>query len=314
MKVVRKVPPESAGLRADRFLADSIEGLSRARVKSLFMEGFVTCGAEQCKPDRKVAAGEEYCCTVPEPKPVDIRPEHIALSVLHEDPDIIIVDKPAGLVVHPAAGHREGTLVNALLGYFDKLPVINGEERPGIVHRLDKDTSGIIVVAKNDAAMKGMQQRFKDGEVEKIYAAIVRGVPPGSGRIESDIGRSTRDRKRMASVEKGGRLAITNYLLLEAFRGYGLVEVRIETGRTHQIRVHMADIGHPVAGDSTYGGRRSGRSKDETKDFRPARQMLHAWKLRFPHPVTGVVLAIEAKFPPDFEEALRVLREHTSGG
>lgn len=308
MKVVKKVPPESAGMRADRFLAGAIEGVSRSRVKALFADGLVKLRGDVCDPDSKVAAGEEYSCTIPEAKPVEIRPESIALTVVHEDPDIIVVDKPAGLVVHPACGHPSGTLVNALLAYCDELPVINGEQRPGIVHRLDKDTSGLIVVARNDAAMRGMQNLFKSGDVEKTYAAIVRGLPEGRGRIESEIGRSRRDRKKMASVEKGGKQAVTEYCILEAFRGYALVEVRIETGRTHQIRVHMSDIGHPVAGDSQYGGRRAGRVKDGVDGFAPARQMLHAWKLRFPHPVTGGALALTAEFPQDFEGALQLLR------
>lgn len=308
MKVVKKVPLESVGVRADRFLADAIDSVSRSRLKTLFAEGQVTVDGHVCDPDRKVALDEEYSCNIPDPRPTEILAENIPLKVVHEDPDILVIDKPAGLVVHPAAGHRTGTLVNALLAYCDDLPVINGEQRPGIVHRLDKDTSGLIVVARNDAAMRGMQELFKAGEVNKVYAAIVRGLPQGKGRIESEIGRSRRDRKRMASLEKGGRRAVTEYLILEALNGYSLIEVKIETGRTHQIRVHMSEAGHPVAGDATYGGRRSGRAKGGPEAFRPKRHMLHAWKLRFPHPVTGVPLALQAGFPPDFEETLQFLR------
>ena len=308
MIVVRKVPPESAGQRADRFLADSIKDLSRSRIKALFAEGLVACGGAVCEPDHRVQAGEEYSCTVPEARPVDLVPEQIPLKIVHEDRDIIVVNKPAGLVVHPAAGHSSGTLVNALLAHCDELPVIGGEQRPGIVHRLDKDTSGLIVVARNDEAMRGMQEMFKLGRVRKTYAAIVRGVPRGTGRIESDIGRSARDRKRMASVKSGGRHAITEYAVIESFGSYSLLEVRIETGRTHQIRVHMSDLGHPIAGDEKYGGRRSGRTREAVEGFSPGRQMLHAWKLRFQHPVSGVMLALEAEFPEDFCEALRVLR------
>ena len=171
-----------------------------------------------------------------------------------------------------------------------------------------KKANAQIVVAKNDAAMRGMQSIFKEGAVDKTYAAIVRGIPQGAGRVESEIGRSTRDRKRMASIEKGGRFAATEYLLLEAFDGYALIQVKIETGRTHQIRVHMSEIGHPVAGDAQYGGRRAGKAKEGTAQFCPRRQMLHAWKLRFPHPVTGTPLALVAEFPDDIEEGLALLR------
>jgi 23S rRNA pseudouridine1911/1915/1917 synthase len=216
------------------------------------------------------------------------------------------------MVVHPAVGHSHGTLVNALLGYCDDLPVIGGEQRPGIVHRLDKDTSGLIVVARNDKAMAGMQALFKSGGIDKRYAAIVRGVPQGKGRIESEIGRSRRDRKKMASIDKGGREAITEYSLHEAFRGFALVEVRIYTGRTHQIRVHMSDIGHPVLGDSQYGGRRAGMPQGCNYDC-PERQMLHAWKLSFKHPVSKAEMALEAEFPDDLNEMLNILRKPRDG-
>lgn len=308
MRLTRIVPPESEGQRLDRFLTDAIEDLSRSRIKVLINDGLITLNGSGVDADHKVSSGEEYVCSMPEVRPMTLVAEDIPLDVVYEDEHILVVNKPAGLVVHPAVGHSSGTLVNALLAYCKDLPVINGEQRPGIVHRLDKDTSGLIVIARNDKAMQGMQRLFKEGGVDKVYSAIVRGVPQGRGSIESEIGRSRRDRKKMASLESGGRLALTDYTLREAFGDYALVEVRIHTGRTHQIRVHMSDIGHPVAGDRQYGGRRSGVLKNERAGFVPGRQMLHAWKLSFRHPVTGIMLNLVAEYPDDFSEMLEVLR------
>ncbi len=308
MKLTAIVSPEAAGTRLDRFLADTIEELSRTRVKALLDEGAITRDGAVLGAAHKVVAGEEYVCVMPEVKPTTIVAEDIPLDIVFEDEHILVINKPAGLVVHPAPGHSSGTLVNALLAYCKDLPVINGEERPGIVHRLDKDTSGLIVVARSDKAMQGMQRLFKDGLLEKVYSAIVRGLPPGKGTVESEIGRSRRDRKKMASLQSGGRLAITDYLLREALGDYSLLEIRIHTGRTHQIRVHMSDIGHPVVGDRQYGGRRGGVKKGEKEEFDPGRQMLHAWKLSFKHPVTKEELNLVAEYPEDFSSALEVLR------
>jgi 23S rRNA pseudouridine1911/1915/1917 synthase len=309
MKILQTVSAKSVGTRLDRFLAAEIEDLSRTRIKDLITQGCITRNGESVQVAHKVAEGEEYVCVIPEVKPVVLEAEDIPLDIVYEDSDIIVINKPAGLVVHPAPGHASGTLVNALLGYCDELPVIGGEQRPGIVHRLDKDTSGLIVVARNDKAMQGMQAQFKDGTVDKVYAAIVRGLPKGKGSVESEIGRSHRDRKKMASVEKGGRYAHTEYQLREAFGDYALVEVKIHTGRTHQIRVHMSDIGHPVLGDAVYGGRRGGAAKDDTRGVKPSRQLLHAWKLSFDHPVTKERLDLQADFPEDFNLALEQLRQ-----
>lgn len=310
MKLIRTVSDQHAGVRVDRFLAEVFDELSRSRIRGLIDQGCVTCADAVVAPDHKVAVGEEYVCVIPAPRPVaDLEPEPIPLDVVYRDNDIIVVNKAPGMVVHPAPGHSSGTLVNALLYNCKELPVINGEHRPGIVHRLDKDTSGLIVAALNDRAMLGMQELFKSGTLKKIYAAIVRGVPPGRGELKSEIGRSGRDRKKMASVEKGGRYASTEYRLMEAFGNYSLIEVRIHTGRTHQIRVHMSEAGYPVAGDSQYGGRRSGMDKDEIAGFAPERQMLHSWKLGFRHPVSGKEMELEADFPSDFSRALGALRE-----
>lgn len=308
MKTLQTVSAESAGARLDRFLADVLEQLSRTRIKSLVAQGCITRDGERVSVSHRVVEGEVYQCVIPEVSPVVIQAEDIPLDIVFEDSDIIVVNKRAGMVVHPAPGHSSGTLVNALLGYCDDLPVIGGEQRPGIVHRLDKDTSGLIVIARNDMAMQGMQDSFKQGKVNKVYAAIVRGIPKGKGSVESEIGRSHRDRKKMASQEKGGRYAHTEYKLSEAFGDYALVEVKIHTGRTHQIRVHMSDIGHPVLGDSVYGGRRGGTVKDNILGLKPARQLLHAWKLSFRHPVTKETLDLEAAFPEDFAETLELLR------
>lgn len=309
MKLHCKATEEHAGIRVDRFLADAFEGLSRSRIRGLIDQGCITCAGAAVEPDHKVAAGEEYVCAVPEPRPADnLKAESIPLDVIYRDDDIIVINKAPGMVVHPAPGHTGGTLVNALLHQCKELPVINGEHRPGIVHRLDKDTSGLIVAALNDRAMRGMQELFKSGELRKIYAAIVRGVPPGRGMLESEIGRSSRDRKRMASVEKGGRHASTEYRLIESFRTYSLIELQIHTGRTHQIRVHMSEAGYPVAGDSQYGGRRSGMDKDGINGFAPLRQMLHSWKLGFRHPVSGCQMELVADFPSDFLQSLDALR------
>ena len=308
MKIHQTVSAKSAGVRLDRFLADAIDDLSRTRIKSLVGQGCITRNGEPVSVSHKVAEGEEYVCVIPEVTPVVIQAEDIPLDIVFEDSDIIVINKQAGMVVHPAPGHSCGTLVNALLGYCDELPVIGGEQRPGIVHRLDKDTSGLIVVARNDRAMQGMQDIFKQRKVDKIYAAIVRGVPKGRGSIESEIGRSHRDRKKMASLETGGRYAHTEYTLSEAFGDYALVEVTIHTGRTHQIRVHMSDEGHPVLGDSVYGGRRGGSVKDDALGLKPSRQLLHAWKLSFKHPVTKQELELKADFPEDFAETLELLR------
>lgn len=307
-KLTAKVDSSTAGIRADKFLATVFSGISRSRAREFIDKGFVTANGIQIDPDHRTHIDELYICSVPEPLPSLHEPEAIPLVIIYEDSDIIVLNKEPGIVVHPSAGHQSGTLVNALLHHRSVLPVIGGEERPGIVHRLDKDTSGLLVVALNDKAMSELQGLFKNGFVKKKYLAIVRGTPRADGRIESSIGRSRRDRKKMASVKKGGRMAITEYKVLEVLGPFSLVELRILTGRTHQIRVHMSELGHPVAGDAQYGGRKAGLS-DKLDAFKPGRQMLHAWKLSFPHPLTGKEMKLEAEIPTDFREALSLLRK-----
>lgn len=252
------------------------------------------------KATERLAPGAVVEVTIPPPVPAEPEPEDIPLSILFEDDDIIAIDKPAGLVVHPAPGHHSGTLVNALLAHCPELKGIGGVARPGIVHRLDADTSGVMVVAKSERAMHTLTKEFASHEaIRKTYLAIVHGRPvPASGRIENLIGRSPYDRKKMAVVERNGKRAATNYRIVSSNGQLSLVECVIETGRTHQIRVHMASLGHPVAGDATYGFERL----DRMLNPRPVRQLLHAWRLELKHPVLRTPLNLESPMPPDFKE------------
>ena len=296
--------------RLDKLLLSRYPDFSRSRIEGLVKAGFVTVnGAVAAKAGMKVSDGDDIVVEIPPPVPSVPEPEDIPLSVVFEDEDMIVVDKPPGMVVHPAPGHFTGTLVNALLAHCPKLSGIGGVARPGIVHRLDQDTSGLIVVAKTQAAMDSLARAFASHKnVEKTYLAVVHGRPRlQSGRIENMIGRHPVDRKRMAIVEKGGKLAVTNWRVLPSQtvkqsddQTITLLECRIETGRTHQIRVHMASLGCPVIGDRTYGK----GALDRRLDPVPARQMLHAWKLRLWHPVKGVEMSFEAPPPPDMRPYL----------
>ena len=300
---------DGAGMRLDAWLA-SASGRSRAAVQRLLAEGFVedaatgaALGRDAAK--RRVAPGDAFVLREPPPAPAEIVPQDIPLDVVFEEDALLVVDKPAGLVVHPAAGHPDGTLVNAVLHHCPDVLSVGGERRPGIVHRLDRDTSGLLAVAKTDAALAALADAWRTGAVRKEYLAILSGVPePPAGHLESDIGRDPRDRKRMASVERGGKPASTDYEVAEDFGEACLARVRIHTGRTHQIRVHLSGIGCPVAGDPVYGS----AAADRALPFRPARQMLHAWRLAFPHPATGAPLSFEAPPPSDFATLLAALR------
>jgi 23S rRNA pseudouridine1911/1915/1917 synthase len=306
--VKRTVTAEEAGQRLDVWLARQCSGLSRSRLQALIREGQVTAGGRPARPSTRVACGLEVEWRLPPPAPAGPAPEDIPLGVLHEDADVIVVNKPAGLVVHPAAGHASGTLVNALLHRCRDLAGIGGAVRPGIVHRLDKDTSGAMVVAKTDRAMASLVAQFKAGRVEKEYRAIVAGAPPrAQGTIETLIGRCARDRKKMSAHPAHGRRAVTRYKVLERFAAHALLGVRIETGRTHQIRVHMAHLGCPVLGDRQYGTRGARREAGW-----PARQMLHAYRLAFDHPATGERTQFEAPLPDDMQAALDALRRGPS--
>src|SRR5580704_288202 len=288
------VANEAAGQRLDQFLRLEISEHSRAFLQKLIEAGQVVVNGAAAKASYKVRAGDKVRVEVPPPRPLETQPENIALDILFEDADLIVVNKPAGLVVHPAAGNYEHTLVNALLYHCrGELAGIGGVERPGIVHRLDKGTSGCIVVAKTDLAHKGLVSQFKSREVKKIYRAVCWGkFARPSGRIETVIGRSERDRKKMSANASRGRPAVTDYRVLKQFADFALVELHIHTGRTHQIRVHMAHIGHPVVGDATYGRVRA-------TNISVARPLLHAYKLGFTHPRLQKFVEFTAPVPDD---------------
>jgi len=315
------VAAADAGERLDRFLAgalaDAPAALSRSRIKALLQEGHVRKnGATITDPSHRVKPDETYTVTLPPPEDATARPQDIALAVLYEDADLLVIDKPAGLVVHPGPGQPDSTLVNALLAHCGaSLSGVGGVNRPGIVHRLDKDTSGLIVVAKHDAAHHALAAQFAGRTIDRAYLAVVWGVPmPPSGRIEGNIGRHPKDRKRMAVVGAGrGKPAATNYRTLKRFGdGAALVECRLETGRTHQIRVHMAHIGHPLIGDPVYGRRtpaRAGALPPGTEAAVRAfsRQALHARLIGFDHPRTGERLKFESVPPHDIDALVRAL-------
>ncbi len=284
------------GRRADVLLSEA-SGLTRSRVSALMAEGCCRVRGEVCrKAGTRVPAGTPVTLTVPEPRPAVPRPEDLPLELLYEDADLAVVNKPRGMVVHPAAGHEEGTLVNALLHHLSSLGGIGGELRPGIVHRLDKDTSGLLLVAKNDESQLALSRMLQHREMEKHYRALVEGVPgEREGRIALAIGRSKKDRKKMA-VDPAGREAITEWRVLAEGRQCALLDVRILTGRTHQIRVHMRSIGHPVCGDPIYGYARG---------LRVPCLMLHAYTLSLAHPRTGERMTFQAPLPEDFRQGLR---------
>ena len=294
--------------RLDKVIRVRHPDFSRSRIEGLVKAGFVTVnGVVAEKAGLKVSPADEIVVEIPPPVPAVPEPEDIALSIVYEDEELIVVDKQAGMVVHPAPGHFTGTLVNALLHHCPQLSGIGGVARPGIVHRLDQETSGLIVVAKTQAAMDGLVRAFSSHRsLTKTYLAVVHGRPNlDAGRIENRIGRHPVDRKRMAIVEKNGKTAITNWRVVDLATGgkaISCVECVIETGRTHQIRVHMASLGCPVIGDKIYGKHALDRQLDPV----PMRQMLHAWKLSLYHPVTGLPLAFEAPLPDDMKNYFTV--------
>ena len=302
------VSEQDAGDRLDLWLARRITDLSRSRIQNLIIAGLVSCDGRAIKKGgARVRAGMKISVDLPE-KPRQekaLLPEPIPLDVAYEDADIIVVNKPAGLVVHPACGHESGTLVNALLFRCGDLAGIGGTARPGIVHRLDKDTSGLLVAAKNDPAMAALARQFKAGRVLKEYEALIWGAPKArQGRIETLIGRNPADRKLMSSRVNRGRRAVTNYEIIQTVGPISVVRLRIETGRTHQIRVHMAHIGHPVVGDPQYGGRR----RQGARGIEAARQMLHARRLGFLHPRTGLWIEFTTDLPADILAVLERAR------
>ena len=308
------VAPAEEGLRLDLFLAARETKLSRVQIQRAVTEGLVWINERPTKAGRRVKAGDIVAIRLPEAKPSGVLPEAIPLPILYEDSSLLVLDKPAGLVVHPAAGHPGGTLVNALLHHCRDLSGIGGVLRPGIVHRLDKGTSGLLVVAKNDAVHQGLAGQFKRHEVKKTYLAIVYGDPKADGgRIEAAVGRHPTDRKRMSTQSRKGRAALTVWRVRERFGVATLLEVDIETGRTHQIRVHLTELGYPIIGDQVYGGagriRTIGDSAVRARMKSLVRQALHAWRLSFVHPETGEKMQFISPMPEDMATLCSFLRE-----
>lgn len=290
------VPEEAAGERVDRYLSCAVEDKSRAFWQKLLKEGRVQVNGKVVKANYQLAAGDEVVCLLPVAEELlAAEPENIPLDIVYEDGDIIVVNKARGMVVHPAAGNYHGTLVNALLGHCNDLSGINGVLRPGIVHRIDKETTGLIIAAKNDKAHKGLVDEWHTEAVSRYYLALLHGnMPEPAGTIEAPIGRHPKDRKKMAVLPESGRRAVTHYRVLERFGRYTLVECKLETGRTHQIRVHMKYLGYPLVGDVVYG--------PKGKSAANVGMLLHSAKLDLVHPITGEQLHLVADLPQDFAE------------
>lgn len=288
------------GVRIDAFLAERVEQLSRSAAQQLLEKGGITVNGKAVKKNYKTHDGDEITVELPEPEPVELLPENIPLDIRYEDEDVVVINKPKGLVVHPAPGHWSGTLVNALMYHCgDSLSGINGQLRPGIVHRIDMDTSGLLIVAKNDFAHQALAEQLKDHALSRIYEAIVVGnIRADSGTIDAPIGRHPVDRKKMAVTEKNSRPAVTHYQVLTRYSGYTHLRLRLETGRTHQIRVHLAWQNHPIVGDMVYG---------RGKELGLTSQCLHARSLTFRHPRTGKLVTVECELPEYFQTVLKKL-------
>ncbi len=313
------VTERESGRRLDQFLSETGFNLSRSRAKNLVEKHLILLNQRPTKPSAHVRTGDRVSGFLPEATPLSLKPEPLPLTILYEDPSVAVIDKPAGMVVHPAYGNPSGTLVNALLYHCKDLDGINGVLRPGIVHRLDKDTSGVIVVAKEDQAFHHLTKQFKNRTVEKVYLAIVYGkFGPGEGLIDSAIGRHPTERKRMSTRTRRGRAAVTRWKKVEELDGCTLLEIFPQTGRTHQIRVHLSSIGHPVLGDPLYGrrGRAGGIRNPVLKECvrRINRQALHAWRLKFIHPRTEERMEFLAPIPQDMKDALAWLRSQSEHG
>ncbi len=300
MENIVRVTAHEGGERVDRYLAQQVPSLSRSRIQQMIAEGLVTVNGLQVKSSQRLSAGDEIVARIAPKEELQVVPQPMPLKVVYENEDLLVIDKPPGLVVHPAHGHESGTLANALVAHYPDLPR-DEQNRPGIVHRLDKDTSGLIVVARTEEARRDLQRQFEEGRVEKRYLALVEGrVEPRSGVVDAPIGRDPRHRKRMAVVPRGGREAITEYGVLEYLSDYTLLEVRPRTGRTHQVRVHLAFIRHPVVGDKVYGHRK--------QRLRLKRQFLHAQRLGFLHPSSGAFIDVTCELPQDLADVLERLR------
>lgn len=316
---VYQIQTEHKGKRLDRFLISATEDVSRTYLQKLIREGAVTINDKVSKqPSRTLRAGDQVCIAFPDSRPLETgQPENIPLDILYEDSHLIVLNKPAGMLVHPASGVNSGTLVNALLSHCSDLSGIGGVERPGIVHRLDKDTSGVLVVAKTDVVHRALSGQFEEHTITRQYVAVVCGIPPEVTRtIDAQIARSRRDRRRMTTVENNGRHAVTHYQVLEIYNKFSLVQLTLETGRLHQIRVHLQHIGHPVAGDAIYGGEQRALNDADTLPIKHAlihlkRQALHARTLQFEHPITHETLMFSAPKPSDLHRLIDALRTLT---
>ena len=292
---------QQIGKRLDTFLSENIKGQSRSYIQKLIEQEAVRVNGKPSKSNYKLRIGDNLEVSIPDPVPLDVVAEDIDLNIVYEDEDVIVINKPQGMVVHPAHGNYTGTIVNALLSHCDNLSGINGVMRPGIVHRIDKDTSGLIIIAKNNEAHVSLSEQLKEHSITRSYNALVEGkVKTDEGTIETMIGRNPRERKEMAVVTKSGKMAVTHYTVLERFENYTLIEARLETGRTHQIRVHMAHIGHPIVGDPVYGYKK--------QKFHTEGQLLHARILGFVHPRTGEYIEFEAPLPEYFTSILNKIR------
>ena len=313
---VYRIEKEHRGTRLDRFLISATQEMSRTYLQRLIRDGDVTVNDKLAKqPSYLLRDGDSVCLTLPPPRPLDtVAPENIPLDILHEDSHLLVLNKPAGMLVHPANNVNDGTLVNALLAHCTDLSGIGGVERPGIVHRLDKDTSGILVVAKTDIVHRGLSAQFEQHSITRQYVAVVCGTPTEvTGTIDARIARSRRDRRRMTTVKTDGRHAVTHYEVLERYPQFALVQLTLETGRLHQIRVHLQHIGHPVAGDAVYGGEQRALNDADTGVLKQAlaqlkRQALHARLLGFEHPVTGESLTFSAPMPKDMQRVVDALQ------
>jgi 23S rRNA pseudouridine1911/1915/1917 synthase len=301
------VTAESAGQRLDRFLVSVLADHSRSQIQKLIADGRVRVGAREVRPNLAVHAGDRVRVDVPEPGPTSIQPEAAPLEILYQDADVVVLNKPPGMVVHPGAGHASGTLVNALLHHISDLSGIGGELRPGIVHRLDRGTSGVMVVAKNDAAHQELSRQFHDREVEKEYVALVWGVVQAGRRIDAAIGRDRVNRQKMSARSRRAREAVTRITKAFHLPGLTLCQVAIHTGRTHQIRVHLSSIGHPIVGDPLYGGVHRRVAGDIRAVTHLQRPFLHAERLAFKHPRDGRRMEFMAALPADLRDVLDAL-------
>ncbi|MGH8636070.1 MAG: RluA family pseudouridine synthase [Burkholderiales bacterium] len=304
---VLRVEPEHDGLRLDSFLASVVAGQSRSQMQRLIKDGRVSLNPPASAPLRAstvVKAGERYVVDFPELRPALPQPEALPLRIVFEDPDVVVLDKPAGMVVHPAAGHDSGTLVNALLHHVKDLSGVGGEARPGIVHRLDRGTSGLMVVAKHDKAHQELARQFHDREVEKEYTALVWGLVHAGRRIDAAIGRDPGDRQKMSTRARRARSAVTRVTFARHFHGVSLIKVAIATGRTHQIRVHLSAIGHPIVGDVTYGGVHRHVAGHLRPVLRLERPFLHASRLCFTHPADNRRVEFDSPLPPELESVV----------